>query len=387
MMGLRGFVAELASRLIRINSENPPGREAEAASFVAERLAELGMKAWVDRFEGNRGNAVGVYETERSPSLLLVTHLDTVPAGDPELWTHPPFAGTIKGSRIYGRGAADAKGSLASMLGALKLAADSGWPVHGKLVFAAVADEEVGGKGVKRLLAKGVKAEYAVVGEPTSLQACVAHRGRLVLKVEFLGKAAHASRPQRGRNAIYPASKFILDIDRAFSRKRRGHRLLGPPTASVTMVNGGVKDNVIPESCRVTVDRRTLPGEEVDEVVEEVERLARKAAGRGFRLRVVRHVLPAETSPHSPITRAALKAVSEVLGKRVRPKGFPATCDMSYLVTHGGIPSVILGPGRLEEAHAVDESVEMEELEHAASIYFKIVGGILGGENLSSPHE
>ncbi|MEM2188124.1 MAG: M20/M25/M40 family metallo-hydrolase, partial [Nitrososphaerota archaeon] len=137
-----GYIVSMASKLISINSENPPGREAEIASFLAERLSELGLKARVDAFDG-RANCIGASKDFGGADLLLLTHLDTVPAGERRAWSTPPFGGVIRDGRLYGRGAADAKGCIASMLGALKALADGGVELGGEgLVFAAVADEE-----------------------------------------------------------------------------------------------------------------------------------------------------------------------------------------------------------------------------------------------------
>ena len=375
------YVVREASTLVRINSENPPGREAEAASYVAERFAELGLKSWTDRFGDGRANALGVLEVGPGPTLMLNTHLDTVPAGDRELWRVHPFQGKVIGGRLYGRGAVDAKGCLASFLGALKALADEGWPLKGKLLMAAVADEEVHGEGTRRLISQGLKADYAVVGEPTELMVCRAHKGRLVVSAAFIGRSAHASAPQRGRNAVYAASEFALRVERFYRKRGRRHPLLGPVTASVTLVKGGVKDNVVPERCEVVVDRRMLPGERLEYVVKEFTRMA-KAAGSPRRVkaevRVRLYVAPAETPSSSPIVKTAIKAVSEVLGRRVRPRGFRATCDMSFLVNQAKISTIILGPGGLSRAHAVDEWVGVEELQRGAEAYLRIVLGLLG---------
>ena len=155
---LRNYVVSMLSNMIRINSENPPGREDEIASYVAESLAELGLKAWIDRFQG-RANTLGSIKIGKGRKIMLISHLDTVPAGEKELWRIPPFSGIVKDGRVYGRGAADAKGCIASMLGCLKSLADEGWPINGEIIFAAVADEESENRGVRRLIAQGVKAD------------------------------------------------------------------------------------------------------------------------------------------------------------------------------------------------------------------------------------
>jgi len=348
LTSLEEYTSSLTSSLVRINSENPPGRETEIASYVSERLAELGLKAWVDRFD-ERANAIGVYEAGEGHSLMLMTHLDTVPAGERDLWRIPPFSGEIRDGRVYGRGSADAKGCLASMLGALKLLADEGWPIKGKLILAAVADEEAKNRGVRRLLAQKISAEYAVVGEPTSLQVCSAHKGILLLRVRFIGKSAHSSQPRKGINAAYAASDFALRVEKL------GERL---------KVRRGIKENIIPDSCELVLDRRTLPNEKLERIIKELRRLTERVAkARKVKAEVgiVRYLPAAETSTKSRIVVAAVKACSKILGERVRPRGFRATCDMCFLVHGAKIPSVILGPGSLLQAHTIDEWVSIDD--------------------------
>ena len=374
------YIVSMAVKLVRINSENPPGREAEIASFLAERISELGLKARVDRFD-DRANCEGSLRWGEGARILLLTHLDTVPAESGEAWSIPPFEGVIREERVYGRGAADAKGSIASMLGALKAIADSGLKLGGEVIFAAVADEEVESQGVRRLLASELKADYAVVGEPTNLQVCVAHKGRLVISAKFVGRQAHSSMPDQGINALYAASDFTLNVE-SLSRKllERRHHLLGSPTIAVTVLRGGEKDNMIPDSSEALIDRRTLPGEALETILEELRRISERSANRcGARseLRVVRWIPPAETDPRSEIAMVAADAVRRVLGIKAEPRGFQATCDMSFLVNQAHIPSIILGPGGLEQAHSVDEWVSIRELTAAAEVYFLIISEIL----------
>ena len=375
------YIVSIASRLVRINSENPPGREAEVASFLAERLSELGLKAKVDPFD-RRANCIASTKDFKRAGLLLLTHLDTVPAGEREAWSIPPFEGIIRDGRLYGRGAADAKGCIASMLGALKALADSGMELGGEgLVLAAVADEEMESQGIRRLIGRGFRADYAVVGEPTGLRVCVAHKGRLVTAVKFAGKYAHSSRPELGINTLYAASEFALDIEE-YSRRIKGkaHPLLGPPVISATMFKAGEKDNMVPGWAEVVVDYRALPGERLEAILDEFKHIAGKVdreRGTRHEIIVLRWVPPSEVDPGSRIVEVAAEAVRRVLSREPEISGFQATCDMSYLVNDAGVPSIILGPGDLEQAHVADEWVSIAELVAAAKIYALIIYGIL----------
>ncbi|MCD6260339.1 MAG: M20 family metallopeptidase [Thaumarchaeota archaeon] len=378
--GLREYVVSMLSNMIRINSENPPGREEELASYVAERLAELGFKAWIDRFQG-RANALGSIRIGDGKKIMLVSHLDTVPAGERELWGIPPFSGIVRDGRVYGRGAADAKGCLASMLGCLKILADEGWPINGEIIFAAVADEESENRGIRRLVAQGVKADYAVVGEPTNLNVCIAHKGSIFLRASFIGRAAHSSKPERGVNAVYAASEYALRIEKLSRRFKVKHRLLGKPSLAVTIFRGGVKDNVIPDRCELVINRRTLPNEDLETVVNQLKDLAMKVSKerrvKAF-VKIDRYLPASETDKDEEIVKAGLRAVSRVLGKRARPKGFQATCDMTFLVHRANIPCIILGPGRLEEAHAINEWIEIDQLVNGSKIYHELIMDLIG---------
>ncbi len=380
----REFLISLASALVRINTENPPGRELEAASFLAERLADLGIKSTVDRLDGVRANAVCILEGgDAGPTLLFNSHLDTVPAGERDGWQVEPLGGFIKEDRLYGRGSADAKGSIAAMAASLKALIDVRDRIRGKVVLAAVADEEVAGMGTKALLSKYGKFDFAVVGEPTGLRVCTAHKGRLEIKVRIRGRPAHASMPQEGVNAILAAASYCNELEQmADSLSRtRGHPLVGKPTVAVTMISGGIKPNVIPDECVLTVDRRLIPGERPDAVKISFEELASKVMatrlGTEFSISIVQHHRATEVSTSEPITQVALEAVSRVLKVKAEPYGLPAYTDLGWIVA-AGTPGVVLGPGELSQAHSYNENVPISELGAAAEIYYEIALRLLG---------
>lgn len=380
----REFLLSMASALVRINTENPPGRELEAASFLAERLADLGIKSTVDRLDGVRANAVCILEGSRAgPTLLFNSHLDTVPVGDRDKWQVEPLGGLIRNGRLYGRGSADAKGSVAAMAASLKALLNVQERIGGKVVLAAVADEEVSGIGTKALLSKYGKFDFAIVGEPTGLKVCTAHKGRLEIKVRVKGKPAHASMPQEGINAILAATSYCNEVERmadSLSRVNR-HLLVGKPTVAVTMISGGVKSNVIPDECVVVIDRRLIPGEDPEVVKASFEKVASKVMserhGTEFSVSIVQYHRATEVSASEPVVRASLNAVLKVAKVKAEPFGFPAYTDLGWIVATG-TPGVVLGPGELSQAHSYNESVPIDELEAAAKIYYEIVLELLG---------
>ncbi|MCS7135537.1 MAG: M20 family metallopeptidase [Nitrososphaerota archaeon] len=380
----REFLLNLASALVRINTENPPGRELEAASFLAERLADLGIRSAVDRLDDVRANAICILEGSRAgPTLLLNSHLDTVPVGERDKWRVEPLGGLIRNGKLYGRGSADAKGSIAAMAASLKALLNFQEKIGGKVVLAAVADEEVGGIGTKALLSKYGRFDFAVVGEPTGLRVCTAHKGRLEVKVRVKGKPAHASMPHEGINAILAATSYCNEIERIAESlsKVKGHPLVGKPTVAVTMISGGIKSNVIPDECVLIIDRRLIPGEDPEAVKAEFEGAASKVMterrGAEFFVSIVRYHKATEVITSERIVQAALRAVSKVLGVRSEPSGLPAYTDLGCIVA-AGTPGVVLGPGELSQAHSYDESVPIEELEAAARIYCEIAMELLG---------
>ncbi|MEM4466916.1 MAG: M20 family metallopeptidase [Nitrososphaerota archaeon] len=370
------YVLKIAKSLIRINTENPPGREFEAASYLADELVKLGLKTRIDRFEDNRANVVSVVGDSR-PSLIFNSHLDTVPAGERERWLHPPFSGEIVNGKLYGRGAVDAKGVIASMMGALKILSEEDWPIHGSLFFTAVADEEVEGKGTKKLLKSGLRADFTIVGEPTSLNLYIAHKGRLVLELDFIGRSTHASMSKKGRNAIIYASNFLNTLHKISVREKI--------SITPTIIHGGVKDNIVPDKCTVTLDVRTIPPIDIDHVIKLLKEIVKKSTvSKKCSIRVVRYIPPAEVSRDSFIVKVVANSIREVVGKKTRLGIFPATCDMSFFVNQANIPTVIFGPGDLERAHTVNEFIEVEEMIKASYVYVDVVKKILGKEKVKS---
>lgn len=253
-------VTTLLQDLIRIPSVNPPGQEDLVADFLVSWGQKNGLEVTLDEALPNRPNAyITLKGRESGPSLLFNTHMDVVPAGGG--WVSDPFGGQIVGDEIFGRGAADTKGSLAAMLAAVKMLDDSHSLVHGNLTLAAVIDEENGGKGTQHSLAKGMKAAFAVVGEPTSLEVVAGARGSATFRIVTQGRAAHSSMPHEGVNAIYTMRRVIEAIENLSKQlRRKSHPLLHYPTVSVDVIEGGTSPWMVPESCMVIIDRRTLQG-------------------------------------------------------------------------------------------------------------------------------
>jgi succinyl-diaminopimelate desuccinylase len=296
-----------------------------------------------------------------------------VPVGNG--WTKDPFGGQVEKGRLYGRGAADMKGGVASMMVAAAALHRHRKRLRGSLVLQAVADEEVGGPiGTGYLVRRGLKADLAIVGEPTGLDVCVCHKGVIRFEVTTFGKSAHSSVPWEGRSAILDMN-VIVDALRDYGEKLargRKHPLLGAPTVNVGVIQGGVAVNFVPDKCRIVAERRLVPPETVEETSRDVERLvgaAAKKSGARYEMKFNSKSKSSDASRERRKVGVVLKAASAVLGKPVRAKGFLATCDARFLSNDAKVPSLVFGPGSLAKVHAPDEYVQVRELERAARVF------------------
>jgi acetylornithine deacetylase/succinyl-diaminopimelate desuccinylase family protein len=300
--------------------------------------------------------------------------VDTVPPGDQTLWTTDPLTPVEKEGRIYGRGAEDAKGCLAPMIVAFEALAARRAELPVRVILMAVGAEERGGLGSKLEVTRGLKADAAIVGESTRLEPMLAHKGVLRLEVEVKGKAAHASDPEAGANAVVAMAPVIGALDRlAAEVRKREERYTGRASLVISTIAGGVALNVIPASCLISIDRRVLPTETeaqaTDEIVRAVTTALPAGSGTTVEVRTVRFVAPSATAPEAAIVRAAEGAASRLLGRPVKAGGFTATCDMTYLVNGGKIPTIILGPDSIEVAHQANECISIAQMTQAVALY------------------
>lgn len=377
-------VIQLTKELVSVRSENPPGDQKPIADFIESKMNEIGLKVERLDYEPNKPNVVGrLTGTSGKPTLMLNGHMDTVPVGDVDRWKFDPFRSIEHEGKLYGRGTSDMKGGLAAMMCAAKDLVENDLGLEGTLLIAAVVDEELTGYGTKDLVDKGYRADFAIVGEPTELRVHTAHKGALEFDVFTRGKSAHASKPRQGLNAIYKMSKVCLALEKYLNELDRiKHPLVGNATISVGMIEGGSARNVVPEECRIQVERRILPGEKLQDVKSAVEEVFKKLKEEDSELeldwKTTLEVDAAEIPSDSLIVRTSTEAVCQVTGEYARPTGFEATCDMRFLVNRAKIPTVILGPGSLEQAHIADEYVTTKQLVDAMKIYYLISRALLG---------
>ncbi len=354
-MTLDREVVELLVELSAIDSANPslePGAagEGKVAQWVADWATNAGLG--VEVLEATPGRPSVVVRSRRAGtgrSLMLCGHLDTVPPGE----MADPWGARIEGDRIYGRGVYDMKAGLVAALVACRDAAAAG--ISGEVVVAAVADEEHASLGVQELLAAGVRADAAIVTEPTELAVATAHRGFVWTEIRVVGKAAHGSRPHLGVDAILKTGPILVALQDLNQRLRgAAHPSLGPGTLHGSLITGGVGESTIPASCVLTIERRTLPGETLADVEADIERLLAgcRAADTGLEVsaRTTMAREPFEVTAGSAIERTLVAAAEQTLGRPVPVGGVSYWADAAFLAA-AGIPTVLFGPSG-DGAHA-----------------------------------
>jgi putative selenium metabolism hydrolase len=362
---------------------------------VAERL-EAEMRAvgfdeiWTDRI----GNVVGRIGPRTGPRLLYNGHMDTVGVGDPGAWTHDPFGAEIHNGFLYGRGATDMKGPLASLIYGVKMLKDRGVDLAGDLYVVGVVQEEPCEGYAMRVLVEeeGLRPDWVVLAEPTNLRVSRGHRGRMEMHVTVRGRSSHASMPHLGENAIYGAARVIFSLE-LLSEMLADDPFLGKGTLAVTRIeNTAASKNVIPDSCTFVIDRRLTLGETEAKALAEVEGVIVRENVRadvslaefdytsytGYRCRDVEHY-PAWMVPENHIlVQATGRAVRKLTGERPAIGKWDFSTDGVYTMGVAGIPTVGLGPGEETKAHTADECIRLADCYTAARIYSQLAVELLG---------
>jgi acetylornithine deacetylase len=368
----REDVIELLSHLVAIDSVNPSlvsgaAGEAAIAGFVARWLHDEGLEVSVPEVSPGRPNVIARLPARSSgPAVMLNAHLDTVGVAGMDA----PFQPRVDGDRLYGRGAYDMKASLAAiMLASRSLARQEG--TRGDVIVTAVADEEYASAGTRALL-RTLKADAAIVTEPTGLRVCLAHKGFSWMAIETRGVAAHGSKPDLGVDAIGHAGRVLVELERLGGdlAGREPHPLLGNGSVHASLIEGGQELSSYPESCRLQLERRTLPGDTPDSVAGEIHRVLEHlgAADASFHA-TCEQILwrdAFEVDPYSPIVRTLAAQVDSVLGSPPEFYGDTAWMDAA-LLSAAGIPTVVFGPGG-SGAHAAIEWASIDQTAMCAEI-------------------
>ena len=365
---------DLLKKMVAAKSVNPSGKDIDdegyktnvVAKVLGDYLKGSGFDVEYQEVEGRDLNVVGKLDVGADNTILLEGHLDTVDAGE----MVDAFKPRMSGGTMYGRGACDAKGSLVSMVMALKmLKEEKGLKTN--VVLAGVCNEEHTFTGIRHLIKKGLQVNASVVGEPTELKVVRATKGLLRWVIETKGVSAHTAVAHLGKNAIYKMSDVISkikDLDKEYKNVKDD--IVGPPLITVGMISGGIKINVVPDWCRIEIDRRIIPGEEPMDVWNELKAEIEDEDTIFHEPYLTDHAMLVEED--EPVVKAFKAAVA----KLVEPGdviGVPYGTDASKLVHEAGIPTVIFGPGSIDQAHSDDEYLDISKLITAAQIHKEAV--------------
>jgi len=371
---------QLLCDLIALPSVNPewdaqrittPFGECRVADYVQRYFQPFGVRIERLGMLPGRENVL-VHIPGQDPSvrpILLEAHMDTVGVEGMD----QPFSPRVEGGRVYGRGASDTKGSLATMMMAVRGLLEGGWPLRRGCVLVAAADEEFGMTGARWVAQSGMAFAGAIVGEPTALKPVTAHDGQMYCRITARGKAAHTSMPQHGANAIYAINDVVNVLRRRADQTypQRQHPLCGPPKLTVSMIRGGVAEHIVPDSCEIVIDCRVIPGESCQQMLDEikgwlVEDLDPATCGRIKFAAPHKTEPPMETHAGHPLVHGLCQAIAHVLGQ-VQVVGVPYNTDASHYGA-AGIPCVVFGPGDIAQSHGLIEFVEIEQVVAAVRI-------------------
>ena len=376
-------VTRICRDLVRLQTVNPPGNELAAAEYVAADLKRSGVGVELVKHSDTRGSVLARLKGQgKSPALFYNGHLDTVPVGA-EKWIHDPFGGEVAGGKIWGRGAADMKGGLAAMMTAMKVLAEARVPLKGDLILAATAGEEIDSLGAttvaKMLSRDSIQALF--IAEPTYNEIYIAEKGVFWVQIETFGKTAHGSMPEKGRNAILMMMEVINEFQKT-DIPHKTHPILGGSTRSLNTISGGVKTNVVPDHCAVTIDLRTVPGQEHSAILRRMENiignLGKVDPEFKAKVKVINDHLAVETSPSEPVLQRFLTIVTEMNGQKTRFKGANYFSDAVGFLPVLKVPFILFGPGEPGQAHQPNEQVEVSKLVEAARIYSVTAARLLG---------
>ncbi|TET07705.1 MAG: M20 family peptidase [Candidatus Thorarchaeota archaeon] len=370
-------VLSLLKELISANSENPPGYEADVANILRDHMESHGISC-VSVGSSKRPNLIFSSHDGEKGDLVMHGHMDTVPIGQLEKWSHNPFASEIVEGRLYGRGACDMKGPVAALAETLILYTEAR---HNKpCVMLTTSDEESGCSGAEEVAASGLLegVKFGVCAEPTNLEILIGEKGLFWSKVISTGKSAHGSRPEEGENAIescIDAIKILTSEPYPYTEDA----FLGKPTMNIGVIQGGIKINVVPDTCDALLDMRIVKDQDPESLLKAMNTRI-ESAGLSGRVHVEYvHGKPAVMTPiDAEIVGIAKSAATKVTGTEPSLSTATYGTDCSVLQPKVGILHVICGPGSIEQAHQPDEYIRLDELYQSVDIYLEITRHFAG---------
>jgi succinyl-diaminopimelate desuccinylase len=379
-------VINLTQALVQIPSvyrpNDPEGNESRAAQYVYEYLLGLGLEVYIEEVVKGRPNVIGILDSGTpGKTLLFEGHTDVVTEGNRDAWSYDPFGAAIEGGRMYGRGTNDTKGNLSAAIAAVHAIKKSIVNWKGKIILCIPCDEEGMMIGIKHFIqqgwAKGV--DGAIICEPEENQICITQKGAMRAVIRTYGKMAHGAMPLTGVNPNTRMAQFICELmtlERLEKQRVGEHRYLGWPSITPTIILGPEKGepqiNVIPDHCMTTLDIRTVPGQEHNQLRIDMEQILGKLASNDPDFKASIEVIESrpwtETSLDDPIVRASVESYRRVVGKNPVFNGVPGATDGTFLHL-AGIPIVTTGAGDRHIPHQINEYINLAELVEASRIY------------------
>ncbi|RKQ35817.1 M20 family metallopeptidase [Oceanobacillus halophilus] len=391
-------VVSLTQQLVQIPSvyrpEDPNGNEEKVAHFVADYLRNnLGIEVYMEEVSPGRPNVIGIVDSGKpGKTLLFEGHTDVVTEGDKNAWKYDPFGAEIIDGRMYGRGTNDTKGNLACMITAVQSLLEDKEDFTGKIILCIPVDEEGLMLGIKDFIKQGWADDVdgAIICEPEENQICVAQRGALRVKITVHGKMAHGAISWSGINPNWRMAKIITaleELEKEEQEKHGGHPYLHWPSITPTIlqapVEGDAQINVIPDRCMTTLDIRTVPSQDHDELLGKIEAIftSLKTADPDFHAEyeVIDNRPATETRKDEEVVKSIYHAVQTVLGKEPQYNGVPGATDGTFLHIHG-VPIVTIGAGDREVPHQINEYVDIKELGETTEIYRTAALDFLAGD-------
>jgi succinyl-diaminopimelate desuccinylase len=379
-------VINITQSLVRIPSvyrpNDPEGNESRAAQFVYDYLKNLGLEVYIEEVVRGRPNVIGILDSGRpGKTILFEGHTDVVTEGDRASWSYDPFGATIEGGRMFGRGTNDTKGNLSAAVAAVHAIKKSRLKWNGKIILCIPCDEEGMMIGIKHFIkrgwAKGV--DGAIICEPEENQICITQKGAIRAVLRTSGKMAHGAMPLAGVNPNTRMAQIICELMALEEKEKQRvgkHQYLGWPSITPTIILGPEKGepqiNVIPDHCMTTLDIRTVPGQNHDQLRDEIEDIFTNLGSKDRDFKATVEIIESrpstETNLDDPIVKASVESYRTVVGKEPVYNGVPGATDGTFLHL-AGIPIVTTGAGDRHVPHQINEYIDLAELVEASRIY------------------
>ncbi len=357
---LRDEIIFILKKLVQIPSENPPGTTKEIVNFLIAEVFKIDQ-GFYNQVIVSMKNGVELHNLVTTigngkEKIVLAGHFDVVPAGDPAQWKYPPFSAQIENGRLYGRGSADMKGGIASLIGVIKTLSEiPDFLEKYTLAFVGTADEETGMAGSVTLSKQGVMDDsiLLIIAEPTDLKIGIGEKGLLWVKLKIMGKSAHGSTPDEGINAIEGALKIIPQLYDCLEEKN--NVILGKSTLNIGKISGGTAINIVPGQAILDLDYRIIPEQDHTSLIDNLKNLQKH--NFSIDIEILNELTALQTDENHPFIQN-LKNISkgEVLG-------LSYATDAAHLINADNpIPFVIFGPGDPNNIHKINEFIELEQI-------------------------